>query len=127
MDKQPRKPARQQNSIQIEGNLTGVNKVQKVGEHTKALIGVANNVTLKRKGEAVAHTNYFDFEVWGKSAEGLLKVPVGSTISAMGSMRQETYKPTGSEHKVSRWYFAVKSWQLTRAAKPKTTETSAGA
>jgi single-stranded DNA-binding protein len=119
MDNKPRKPGRQLNHVRIEGNLTGVNRTQNVGEHTKAVIGLANNVTITRKGEKVAHTNYFEIEVWDKRADVLLKLPVGSEIAVEGTSRMEHYTPKGSEKPVTRWYLEVKSWKLLHRAKPK--------
>lgn len=88
------------NSITIVGNLTRDPEITLVGEKRtpKASLSVAVNRSRNRE-----QTDFFNVEVWGKTAEFAEKYfSKGKSIGVRGEMQCDTWEKDGERK--SRWY-----------------------
>lgn len=80
------------NQLFVCGNI-GDPKFNMVGETPLLKFGVADNQRVKKNGEWVDETQWFDVSVWGKAAERLVtKLCRGSRVNVRGPLKRRTYQ-----------------------------------
>lgn len=87
------------NHVGIIGRLTRDAELVNVGQTVKADLSIAVNRSRKQAdGSWIEETSFFDFTLWGKTAEGLKPyLTKGKQIAVEGHLKQDRWEKDGQK------------------------------
>lgn len=86
------------NHVVVIGRLTRDAELVNVGQTVKADVSIATNRSKKQGDQWVVETSFFDFTLWGKTAENLRQyLTKGKQVAVEGHLRQERWEKDGQK------------------------------